>query len=103
VLAAFVSPYAAHRERVKSIVTAGNIPFVEIHVKASLATCEKRDPKGLYAKARAGIIQNFTGISDPYEKPTNPDVVLEADTGSIQVLSDQVIQYLDFHGKIENN
>jgi len=101
VLAAFVSPYEAHRERVKSIVVAGGIPFVEIHVKASLATCEKRDPKGLYLKAREGLIPNFTGISDPYEEPTNPDVVLEADTEPIQALAYQVIQYLDMHRKLE--
>lgn len=103
VLAAFVSPYESHRERVKGIIDAGNIPFIEIYVKASLATCEKRDPKGLYVKARQGLIANFTGINDPYEEPANPDVLLDADTEPIQVLADQVIQNLDFHGKIEHD
>ena len=103
VMAAFVSPYQEHRDRVKNIVVEGEVPFLEIYVKASLATCEKRDPKGLYLKARAGEIRNFTGISDPYEDPTNPDICLDADTDSIQTLADQVVQYLDFTGKIEND
>lgn len=102
VLAAFVSPLEAQRETVKNVVVASGAPFVEIYVKASLSTCEERDPKGFYKKARAGTIPNFTGISDPYEEPTNPDVVLEADTVPIQLLADQVVQYLDLHGKIDN-
>ena len=102
VLAAFVAPYQAHRERIKSIVCSNGIPFVEIHVKASVETCEKRDPKGLYLKARAGILRNFTGISDPYEEPTTPDVTLDSNNRSAHVLADQVVQYLDFSGKIEN-
>lgn len=104
VMAAFVSPYQSHREEVKNIVTSlSDIPFVEIYCKASLATCEKRDPKGLYIKARSGVIPNFTGITDPYETPTHPDIVLDADEDTVHNLADQVVQYLDFHGKLENN
>lgn len=97
VLAAFVSPYESHRAQVKGIITSdAAIPFIEIYVKASLATCEKRDPKGLYVKARAGEIANFTGISDPYEVPTNPDIILDSDTAPVKVLAEQVIEHLDY-------
>ncbi|ETN95807.1 adenylyl-sulfate kinase [Zhouia amylolytica] len=72
VLAAFVSPYKEDREHVKEIVGADN--YVEVFVNASLEECERRDVKGLYAKARKGEIKNLTGISAPYEIPENPDV-----------------------------
>jgi adenylylsulfate kinase len=102
VLAAFVSPLEAQRQRVKDIVGAAGAPFVEVYVKTSLSTCEARDPKGLYVKARAGTIPNFTGISDPYEEPTNPDVTLDADTFPVELLASQVVQYLDVNGTIKN-
>jgi adenylylsulfate kinase len=102
VLAAFVSPFEAQRQTVKSIVVATAAPFVEVYVKASLVTCEARDPKGLYVKARAGTIPNFTGISDPYEEPTNPDVVLDADAFTIEILASQVVQHMDLNGTIDN-
>ncbi|QIE58256.1 adenylyl-sulfate kinase [Rasiella rasia] len=72
VLAAFVSPYAADRENIKSIV--GEDRMVEIFVNTPIAECERRDVKGLYAKARAGEIKNFTGVNAPYEMPTSPDI-----------------------------
>ena len=75
VIASLISPYREARSYVRSICAN----FVEIHVKASLATCEKRDPKGLYKKARAGEIKNFTGIDDPYEPPESPDSVIPTD------------------------
>jgi adenylylsulfate kinase len=101
VLCAFVSPYQAHREQVKNIIANdGSIPFCEIYVKAHVAICEKRDPKGLYLKARAGILKNFTGITDPYEEPTHPDVLLDSTVNSVQILADQVVDYLDLSGKI---
>jgi adenylyl-sulfate kinase len=100
VLCAFVSPYQAHRERVKSIIAGGGIPFCEIYVKSHVAICEKRDPKGLYLKARSGILKNFTGVTDPYEEPTHPDVVLDSTVNSVQILADQVIDHLDLSGKI---
>ena len=72
-LAAFVSPYRVDRDNVRALLPEG--AFVEIHVDADLETCKERDPKGLYAKAVAGKIGNFTGISAPYAPPENPDVV----------------------------
>ena len=74
VLAAFVAPYRKDREFIKQTVGADN--FIEVFVNTSLEECEKRDVKGLYKKARAGEINNLTGISAPYEKPLNPDVEL---------------------------
>ena len=98
VLTAFVSPFKADRERARALVDAGD--FIEIHCAANLEVCEQRDTKGLYAKARAGEIQEFTGISSPYEAPEAPE--LRLDTGS-QSLGDsvaQVIGYLEAQGLI---
>ena len=95
-LTAFVSPYRSDRDKVREIIPAGE--FVEVFVNASLETCEARDPKGLYKKARAGEIKNFTGISDPYEAPINPELVLDSDNKNIDQLSDEVIAYLEKHG-----
>ena len=100
VLCAFVSPYQAHRERVKTIIVDGSIPFCEIYVKAHVEICEKRDPKGLYLKARSGVLKNFTGVTDPYEEPANPDVLLDSTVNSVRFLADQVVDYLDLSGKI---
>jgi adenylylsulfate kinase len=72
VLAAFVSPYRADREEIRSLLSEGE--FVEVFVDTPLSECELRDPKGLYKKARAGEIKNFTGISDPYESPEKPEI-----------------------------
>jgi adenylylsulfate kinase len=76
VLAAFVSPYRRDREQVRSMLPHGD--FLEVFCDCDLEICEQRDPKGLYAKARAGEIKNFTGISDPYEPPLRPEVVIES-------------------------
>jgi adenylylsulfate kinase len=97
VLCAFVSPYILHREKVKTIISESGISFLELYVKANLATCETRDPKGLYLKARAGILRNFTGISDPYEEPSHPDLVLDSDANSVSCLAEQVLTYLDLN------
>ncbi|MFM7434756.1 MAG: adenylyl-sulfate kinase [Vulcanococcus sp.] len=78
VLTAFVSPFKADRDRARALVAAGD--FIEIHCAADLDVCEQRDTKGLYAKARAGEIKDFTGISSPYEAPEAPE--LRVDTGS---------------------
>lgn len=82
VLAAFVSPYRKDREKVKNIV--GNDNFVEIYVNTPLETCEARDIKGLYAKARKGEIQNFTGVNAPYEPPLNSDISIDTSKESIE-------------------
>lgn len=80
-LSAFISPFQADREQVKGIV--GNENYIEVFVDAPLEVCEQRDVKGLYKKARAGEVKNFTGISSPYEKPTQPDVVIATDKMSV--------------------
>ncbi|TWU56700.1 Adenylyl-sulfate kinase [Rubripirellula tenax] len=81
-LTAFVSPYRRDRDRVRRIVEAGRTgDFVEVFVDTPLEICETRDPKGLYKKARAGLIKNFTGISDPYEAPTSPEIRLDGGDG----------------------
>jgi adenylylsulfate kinase len=82
-LATFVSPYRSDRALCRRLHDAAGLPFVEIHVAASLEVCEARDPKGLYRKARAGQIQGFTGIDDPYEAPESPELVI--DTGQLTV------------------
>jgi len=79
-LSSFISPYKNDRDEVRALHEAANIAFVEVHVDCSLAEAEKRDPKGLYKKARAGEIKNFTGIDDPYEAPENPEVVFNSGT-----------------------
>ena len=96
VLTAFISPYRVDRDRVREILGEGE--FIEVFVNASLETCEARDPKGLYKKARAGEIKGFTGIDDPYEEPENPELTLDADNKSIDELAEEVVAYLDSHG-----
>jgi adenylylsulfate kinase len=78
-IVALISPYRTSRESAKQMI--GPERFVEVYVKASLAVCEMRDPKGLYAKARKGEITNMTGIQDPYEEPTDADIVVETERG----------------------
>ena len=98
-LAAFISPYRADREGARALLADGE--FIEIFVKASIETCEARDPKGLYAKARAGEIKGFTGIDDPYEEPEHPELVLDADHRSVDELADEVIGFLEANGLLE--
>jgi adenylylsulfate kinase len=90
-LAAFISPYAAHRDRVRALF--GDDEFFEIYLECDLETCERRDPKGLYKKARAGLIPEFTGISSPYEVPANPELVINT---SKQHVEESVLQILDY-------
>ena len=99
VLTAFISPYKSDRDNVRALLGPGE--FIEIHVNASLATCESRDPKGLYKKARAGEIKGFTGIDDPYEAPTAPELVLDSDGKGIEALADEVIAYLEKQGLLK--
>lgn len=81
-LSAFISPFQADREQVKRIV--GDDNYIEVFVDAPLEVCEQRDVKGLYKKARAGEVPNFTGISSPYERPSHPDVVISTDKMSVE-------------------
>ena len=92
VMTAFISPYKEDRDMVRSIVEKNE--FVEIFCDASLEVCEQRDTKGLYAKARAGEIKNFTGIDDPYEAPENAELVVATGTLSLEESAEQVVQYL---------
>lgn len=83
-LSSFVSPYRADRRIVRELHEAADIPFIEIFMKTSLATAEERDPKGLYKKARAGEIKNFTGIDDPYEEPENAEIILDTEKMTVE-------------------
>lgn len=95
-LTAFISPYNADRNQVRALLDPGE--FVEIFVNASLETCEQRDPKGLYKKARAGEIKGFTGIDDPYEPPQNPELILDGDTKGVDELAREVVAFLEQGG-----
>lgn len=95
---AFVSPYKEDRDMVRALVPAGE--FVEIYIAASLEVCETRDTKGLYKKARAGEIKNFTGISDPYEAPENPELTVDTGAQTLDESADVVLAYLEEKGYI---
>ena len=97
-LAAFVSPYRADRARVRKILASGD--FVEVYVAADLSVCESRDPKGLYRKARAGEIAEFTGISAPYEEPENPEIALRTDQEEVSASAARVVRFLEERGFI---
>jgi len=97
-LTAFVSPYRRDRDAVREVLPPGD--FVEIFVSAPLAVCEGRDPKGLYKKARAGEIKNFTGIDDPYEEPLRPELVVDSATHRPDELAAEVVAWLERAGKI---
>jgi adenylylsulfate kinase len=84
VLSSFISPYREDRDVVRALHDAGEMDFIEVHVDCSLDEAERRDPKGLYKKARAGQIKNFTGIDDPYEAPLKPELLLKSDKMSLQ-------------------
>ena len=97
-ITSFISPYRKDRDAVRANLKPGE--FVEVYVNVSLATAEKRDPKGLYKKARAGEIKGFTGIDDPYEPPLHAELVLDASKKDAETLADEVIAYLEKSGKI---
>jgi len=93
VLAAFISPYREDRDRVRALFEPGE--FIEVFVQCDMHICERRDPKGLYRKARAGALPDFTGIDSPYEEPLTPELVL--DTGWLDVTDsvNRILEYLD--------
>jgi bifunctional enzyme CysN/CysC len=91
-IAAFISPYRADRDLVRGIMLEGR--FVEVHVDAPLEVCEERDPKGLYAKARSGVIKEFTGISAPYEAPVSPEVTLRTDLQTVEECVESIVNRL---------
>ncbi|WP_339192961.1 adenylyl-sulfate kinase [Aeribacillus sp. FSL W8-0870] len=92
VLTAFISPYKEDRELVRNLLDHDE--FIEIYVKCSLSECEKRDPKGLYKKARNGEIKHFTGIDDPYEEPENPEIIVHSEEWSVEESVEHIFQYL---------
>ena len=100
VLAAFISPYREDRDRVRALFEEGE--FVEIYVECDLKTCERRDPKGLYRKARAGELPDFTGIDSPYEEPLNPELVIGTGWLDITDSVNRVVDYLERHEALEN-
>ncbi len=100
VLSSFISPYLADRQIVRELHAADNMPFIEVFVDCSLEAAEERDPKGLYKKARAGEIKNFTGIDDPYEAPEAPEVHLHTDRQSLEEEVEQLLELLEQQGLI---
>ena len=100
-LSSFISPYAADRNQVRELHDAAGMDFVEVFVDCPLAEAEDRDPKGLYKKARAGEIKNFTGIDDPYEAPAKPEVHLRSDQMSVEEEVDVILAALRERGIIQ--
>jgi adenylylsulfate kinase len=94
VVVAAISPYREARDKVRASVES----FVEVHVAAPVTTCAERDTKGLYAKALAGEIKNFTGVSDPYEEPLEPEIVLHTERESVEQSVEQVLAWLEAKG-----
>jgi adenylylsulfate kinase len=99
-LSSFISPYMADRDEVRQLHEAAGLEFIEVHVDCSLAEAEKRDPKGLYKKARAGEIKNFTGIDDPYEAPVKPEIHLHTDQMTIDEEVQIILDHLTDNGFI---
>ena len=96
VICSFISPYQAERDMARSLVGEGE--FIEAHVDTSVEECARRDPKGLYAKARAGQIRNFTGIDAPYEAPAAPEIHLATEGDTPERLADRVVRFLTDRG-----
>ncbi|WP_084645038.1 adenylyl-sulfate kinase [Oceanobacter kriegii] len=99
VLTAFISPFRSNREMVREMLGDGE--FIEVHIDTPIEVCEGRDPKGLYQKARAGLIKDFTGIDSPYEAPDNAEIRIVNHNISVKEAAQQVIDYLDRHGYLK--
>jgi len=99
-LSSFISPYKDDRDEVRKLHEAADLSFVEVFVDCSLEEAERRDPKGLYKKARAGEIRNFTGIDDPYEAPTRAEIHLHTDQMTVEEEVAIVVDYLEQNGII---
>ena len=100
VLSSFISPYRADRDQVRALHLESGFAFIEVFVDCALSEAERRDPKGLYKKARAGEIKNFTGIDDPYEEPASAEIHLHTDEMSLEDEVAEIINYLEEHGFI---
>ena len=97
-IAAFVSPYREDRDNVRKLLDYGK--FVEVYVKCSLEVCEARDTKGLYKKARAGEVKDFTGISAPYEEPLDPELTVDSSKLSVEESTREILHYLEEKGYV---
>ncbi|MFB2003876.1 adenylyl-sulfate kinase [Staphylococcus aureus] len=92
---AFISPYKQDRDNVRKLFEEQE--FIEVYTQCSIETCEQRDPKGLYKKARTGEIPEFTGISAPYEPPENPEIIIDTEDNSVEASVNQILNYLKEH------
>ena len=101
-ISSFISPYHADRRMVRDMHDEVGLPFIEVFVDTSIDVCEQRDPKGLYKRARAGEIKFFTGISDPYETPEAPELILDAGNHSPPECAEQIIAELERRGLFGN-
>ena len=97
-LVSFISPFKSERKMARNLLSEGE--FIEVFVDTSLAECEKRDPKGLYKKARKGELINFTGIDSDYEQPDSAEIKIETSSSSPDELADEIINYLKNNNKI---
>jgi adenylylsulfate kinase len=97
-MTSFISPYRKDRDLVRALHAEAKLPFVEVFVNTPIETCEQRDPKGLYKKARAGQLKGFTGVDDPYEAPLQPEVSLDATHTSPQDAAALLLDYLEKQG-----
>jgi adenylylsulfate kinase len=95
-IASFVSPFKEDRNRIRDLMGKD---FIEVYVDCPIEVCEKRDPKGIYKKARKGEIKNFTGIDSPYEKPDKPEIIVSTHLNSVEECADEIIKYLSEEGK----
>ena len=100
VITAFISPFRADRDMVRALVAPGE--FIEVFVRAPLDVCEQRDPKGMYKKARAGVIKQFTGIDSPYEEPLKPELVLDTAQHDLQQSTKILLDALRRAGVLQN-
>ncbi len=98
VMSAFISPFQSERQMVRDLLDSDE--FIEIYMAAPLSVCEQRDPKGLYKKARAGEISNFTGIDSEYQPPSNPELVVDTSEHSVSECAEQILDYLLARGLI---
>lgn len=98
VLAAFISPFRADRQRVRNLIAPGD--FLEIHCNCTLEACEQRDTKGLYRKARAGLIQDFTGISSAYEPPLQPELALDTAVLGVEECVERIVALVERHAQM---
>jgi adenylyl-sulfate kinase len=96
IITSFISPYRSDRDLARQRVPGGK--FIEVFLDVSVEVCERRDPKGLYRKARAGEIRDFTGVSAPYERPDSPELALDTEALSLDECVDTIIEYLESHG-----